>query len=496
VNTKIKTRIARGLGVVLMGFAMHVFVNSPATAVAGNGQQGNANALCVNGSVIGHDEKPLTDGWEIVATPYESSGLISAKAQKTTSDASGEFSFPKLEVGTWQFEIMLKGAVGDWEPVTPAKFDATMRYGVQSCEIIRFKLRRLIVVEVLKIDDLHNPLPGWTIIAQPAPENKFALPKSQVTGQDGIAKFLLSPGRWIFSEQAPNGVYYEPVIPLGKQALTIAAPGPYAIRFKNRLKPYGCIIVHKKDAPPKGGDQFGLPDWHVKVLRMDGTLAAEGKTDALGNISFGGLPLGPYYVVEELRLGWLPVSPSQVVVELVDDDACEEVTFINEQNPPGFVIIGRKIDTNGKVGLPGWRITATPLKPSDYAPLPETTDGTGRFTFVFPDYDYRVPGASYKVCEEPQDGWLAHTPNCQIVTLPAKPGAPVELKPFENQQVGHQETETGTTCRAWHKIKRGNTWYNVARRYRVRVRALILANSAIHARNRLNAYVGQMLCVP
>lgn len=169
--------------------------------------------------------------------------------------------------------------------------------------------------------------------------------------------------------------------------------------------------------------------------------------------------------------------------------------FTNEQDPAGYIIVGYKLDTNKLVGLPNWKITASPLEAGDYAPMPAFTDGTGRFEIVFPDNDYRVPGSKYKVCEEEKVGWQPHTPLCQVVTLPVKPSAPVHAKIFENQQVGHWENGHNT-CSKTHVIIKGDTWRSVARMYKVSIRTLMRENRLIRSRNRLTPFVGRVLCIP
>ena len=65
---------------------------------------------------------------------------------------------------------------------------------------------------------------------------------------------------------------------------------------------------------------------------------------------------------------------------------------------------------------------------ADTRPDDVFTDGLGKYRFDFPDNDYRIPGSAFEVCEDDDvDGWLPHTPTCQIVKLPMMPGACVRL---------------------------------------------------------------------
>ena len=78
---------------------------SAQVAFAGSGpaQAQGASRLCVQGTVISHDEKPLTDGWAISA---ESVAL--GQTQVITSDTAGGFVFDPLTVDTYHFAITLK----------------------------------------------------------------------------------------------------------------------------------------------------------------------------------------------------------------------------------------------------------------------------------------------------------------------------------------------------------------------------------------------------
>jgi hypothetical protein len=185
-------------------------------------------------------------------------------------------------------------------------------------------------------------------------------------------------------------------------------------------------------------------------------VARQGVTDGSGELRFDNLPLGPYTLVEEDRPGWSEVTARELDIDVVGNMCADEdlvVEFINEQDDSGFCIEGRKVDANGGYGIMGWEITIEELDEGGALPLADIddpssdeidstlTDGVGEFRFDFARSDYRIPGAKYEVCEQEQDGWLAHTPTCQIVRLSEWPGACVQLEDFVNQQVGHSESE-------------------------------------------------------
>ncbi|HQV68902.1 MAG TPA: LysM peptidoglycan-binding domain-containing protein [Thermoflexales bacterium] len=473
------------------------FAATPPVPVTGDG------GFCVRGTIISHDEKPITNkdsnGWRVTIAPLDDEGNAqNDHAQSIAPNDKGQFEFKGLD-GPTTYRVSLETDEG-WEAVTSNPFDVNLDFRNENCRVVRFKMRRLVPVSVLKIDEYHNPLKGWTIMARPAPGNLFALPITGTTGVDGVINFKLSPGKWIFMERGPKGVVYTPIVPQnGIQVLDVKAPGPYALRFKNEVRQLGCIVAAKFDVPENGDDAFPLVGWGVKVLRADGTVAARGLTDPTGMVTFKDLPLGPYTVVEEQRAGWIPVTyPSVPVVLTRDASDCEMVEFHNAEDHEGFVITGRKIDTNGKIGLPGWVITATPMVKGGYGPITTTTDGEGFYKFVLPNDDYRIPGSRYKVCEEQRAGWQPHTATCQMAVMPLKTGKAVVLKPFENQQVGHWESVNpkAPMCRIQYVVVKGDTWNSVADTYFVTVKQLAASNPRLSTRRPLAIYRGRTICVP
>lgn len=491
------------------------------------------NVLCITGTIINFDETPLDGGWVVTATAIDPPG----PAMVTQTNDKGYFEFLNLSPGRWTVMLSRKA---NWEPVAPYtdSFDVTLSYGSDECAEVRFKVKRPIDVWVYKIDDDHEPLEGWIIRATPGKGNWFASTVEVATDEDGLAAFRLTEGKWVFSEKGPKHQKYMPIIPDdGKQEVDVhwdddwgSTPQKFTLRFKNRLYYKGCIVVTKTDVPPEDDmiGAFGLPGWEIIVKRPDGSIAASGETDAMGEIQFDHLPFGPYIVTEESRLGWDAVGPSsyQVYVsqpDIGDDPVCEEVTFFNKQNPPGFCIEGYKIDANDEIGLPGWKITATPVYKGGYPnkdvdgtdKLEAVTDGTGKYRFDFPNNDYRMSGAAYKVCEEQRDGWLPHTATCQTVYMPYKPAACVKAWDFVNQQVGHSEAVlygqrddkygkhgkhghhySSEECDVVHEVVAGESLYGIGNAYGVPASEMLDANEWVYDRPNYYLYTGDEVCIP
>lgn len=478
------------------------------------------NKICIDGTVINFDETTIGEGWQVTATPANGGAALA-----TTVDEDGLFSFDQedgLDVGTWTIAITLPAG---WEPVPPytTSFDVTLGYGAKECTDVRFKVRFPVDVWVYKIDDNHIPLDGWTIRAAPAYGNWFASPVEVKTDATGLAAFRLTHGKWVFTEKAPKGTTYTPVMPSsGKQEVFVdsKADNPkITLRFKNRITTKGCIEVTKVDAPPENDTlgSFGLPGWKITVLRPNGSVAASGVTDAMGEIKFSNLPYGPYIVQEEKRTGWEANGPTSIEVLLSppaagQDVVCEEVAFINKQVPPGFAIEGRKVDYFMHVGLPGWKITVTPVYKGGYPnkdvdgfdKIEVYTDGEGKYRVDLPNDDYRIPNAAYKVCEEERAGWLPHTALCQTVYMPSKPGPAVKAWDFVNQQVGHIESvyygkpqsSSGSGCSTTHTVQAGESLYGIGAAYGVSASSMLAANTWVYSRPNYYVYPGDVVCIP
>ena len=496
----------------------------PSAAFAGEGQtngaapHGDVN-FCVTGSVIDWEENALApnDGWTaITATLFPSLASVNIP---TNADGTFAVSLPTAPGSThWEFTISLQPG---WEGVTETTFTVPVDVAQTACNTIRFKLKEWVKVIVIKIDQEHNLLPGWTISANPGPGYPYGKPQSKVTNANGEVSFHLTPGVWVFSESPPAGVSYTPIAPSsGAQTVNVQPPGPLTIRFKNRVVPKGCIDVHKRDAYG-----VGLPGWKFQLLRADGTVAQTGVTNAFGHLNFGHLLHGPYEVVETPQYGWTPVTPTHVDVTVGNggyNNACETVWFENKQYHD-YCIEGHKVDKNGSVGLPGWIISADPQTAGGFKPANVTTDGTGYFRFDLPDNDYRIPGETYKICEAVKEGWVTVGEACYSVTLPEKPGYCVEVPRFINMQkqydtveeedgmgygAGNHDTgnhDTGHNgdsghptdgCTKHHTVKHGEALYSIGSQHGKTAQQMLNANPWVRNQPHFYVYVGQKLCIP
>lgn len=512
---------------------------------------------CVEGLVINWEEDPLA-GWAITLTNQSGTVLsTTVSAPKPNDDddlAKGEFEFKNLPKVPDVYTATIESRVG-WEGVTPTTISFPINVGEDDCVRIRFKMRRIVPVEVIKFDRNHVGLEGWKILAVPGPDNEFAEEHKETTNISGTALFTLTPGSWIFSEHPPKSgdddmdeprESWMPIVPpSGRQELKIedrdylTTELPIQIVFKNELM-VGCIAVQKIGVIPAQTNgtaelvtvgpnnvytgTYGVPGWTMTLYRKDGSIARQGVTDATGVVKFDNLPLGPYTLKEENRAGWAervdastPYQNRQQDV-VVTGNNCEDPAdyyiFENEQDDSGFCIDGYKLDANGGFGLPDWDITIKPLDEGGFDPKDAKTDGRGYFKFEFPRNDYRIPGAKYEVCEDEEDGWLPHTDSCQTVQLPEWPmGDCVRLKDFVNQQVGHEPNDKdydksggswtpggnmggGMACSSYHVVRGGEGLFDIGKMYNKSAQQMLNANPDVKNNKNQWVFVGQRICIP
>ncbi len=538
------------LALLLVAYAVFASSNAKAQTVAGE--------YCIEGIVINWEEKPLA-GWTISLTsditiPGALTGNVTTTVSAPKPDEDdkdpdllkGEFEFQDLLGAPGIYTATIESRPG-WEGVTPTSFTFPIEVGRDDCVRIRFKMARIIPVTVRKIDANHTPLNDWKIKAVPGPGNLFASPEVEETGPvtltggtvvTGAATFSLTPGVWIFTEHPPKQDRDEPretympvVPPTGRQELRIDEDDDeITVVFKNELVT-GCVAVRKIASTGATGNGNGNGDpllagydvggWGFELRRMDGSVARRGVTGANGILRFDNLPLGPYILVEEDRPGWNEISERELEINVTGNNCATPIEFTNEQDDSGFCIEGRKIDANGGYGLPGWEIEIEPLAKGGFEPDNVFTDGLGNFTVNFPRNDYRIPGAEYEVCEVEQDGWLPHTPSCQIVRLPEWPGACVQLKDFVNQQVGHSESQKhdkghkqhghdgydkgydkghghgkDISCSTYHVVKAGEGLYDIGKMYHKSAQQMLDANPAVKNHPHQWVIQGQRICIP
>jgi hypothetical protein len=286
---------------------------------------------------------------------------------------------------------------------------------------------------------------------------------------------------------------------------------------------------------------YGAGGWGFQIQRDDGSIARQGVTDAEGFLKFENLPYGPYTIVEEDRPGWDELTPRELDINVTSGD-CILVPFENEQDESGFCIEGYKLDVNGGYGIAGWTFEVNAVNDGGPEAIDDEvqTDGTGKFRFDFPRDDYRTAGGLVEVCEDDDvDGWVPHTPYCQKVELPKWPMDCVQLEPFVNAQVGHEESQKKhydgdkegpdgkgghdngkggpdngyggpskdgadsgkggqdySKCHQVHEVKSGEGLFAIGDSYKVSAQDILDANSWVREVKDYILHPGQKVCIP
>jgi len=161
-------------------------------------------------------------------------------------------------------------------------------------------------------------------------------------------------------------------------------------------------------------------DWEITAAPVDDPYVKPQteKTDVGGRAQFVLTP-GCWIITENVKAGWVPVTPSEVKVCLDQYDppgAMDPVVFKNREPVCHSKIVVQKLgygtDAKGneiQLGpLAGWKVT---VRRADnlWPPMTKMTDGSGRATFA------DLPPGVYSVSEKVKDGWEILGDNPQTV---------------------------------------------------------------------------------
>lgn len=373
-----------------------------------------------------------------------------------------------------------------WRPVTPATQEITVVQPYWEGEFPRLEFVNEPTTCVVgkKIDENHNGLGGWTIRARYL-DNPSEPERVVVTDSKG--EFILCDlplGRWQFSEDIKVG-WTPGTVPQFTVELTRQGRPYTEIRFKNQSEPI-CVEGYKRDE-----NGMGLSGWVIRAQPVGSDMPVKvAVTGADGYYRFDGLDARRWRFTEELKLGWLAMSPPEGWVEQdlrsPGNGRCVRIDFQN-RSPRVCVDVWKK-DVHGYVGLPNWEIHLTP--DGGGTRLTATTDGTGlaRFADLLPGW--------YTIEEVMQEGWVPVSWTRRRVNL--QPTADGSCTPviFYNRQSRTTYVPPDPPvgpCRTTHVVTQGQTLSGIAWRYGVTVNDLIAANG-LHNPNTI--YVGQQLCIP
>ncbi|OIO95426.1 MAG: hypothetical protein AUK03_05540 [Anaerolineae bacterium CG2_30_64_16] len=424
---------------------------------------------CITGFKVDDQHRGLA-GWKIFTKPASGSGPTFT----TETAADGSFTFSNLTLGTW---TVWEEVQQWWTPITPASFQVTLTQPGDQCVEVRFKNRPPdLCAEGYKVDEKGIGLAGWTVVAYP--ESDPTMQMTTTTDPHGYYRFNgLGLGNWVFEVQHQVG--WTPINT--DQVKVNITGGNYCTQvpvFRNQ-SPRGCVEGYKRDDL-----QVGLAGWNISLQPVGGGQSMHRNTDGTGYFRFDNLPMGEYELWEEMQAGWAPLTPTKYLVSVTpnDDGVCTQAEFVNQQAPRDICIDGHKYDTYGRVGLPGFLVTAKELATGNV--LNATTDGLGYFRFGGLN-----PG-KYEVTVTEKDGWVAAGPLIQVVTVAWPPKLTCTPVDFYDRQSG---TPPPSQCRYWHVVQDCQTLSGLAAWYGVPLNTLMTVNGITNANM---IYVGQKLCIP
>ncbi|VVB89443.1 SdrD B-like domain protein [uncultured archaeon] len=264
---------------------------------------------------------------------------------------------------------------------------------------------------------------GWNITLM-----NSTMQKSMMTDAGGSYNFMsLANGTYNVTEGMQAG--WTNVSPMSQQ-VTIAGSDMMNVNFTNQ--PPSNVTPPNVTVPAFNISGFkinnatgsGVPGWNITL--MNSTMQKSMLTGADGSYNFMSLANGTYNVTEEMKTGWMNVSPMSQQVTISGTDMMN-VNFTNQPpsnvTPPNvtvptFNISGFKInDTNGngvwdsgEMGIENWNINL--LNATTGTQMANTsTDAQGFYQFM-----NLTPG-SYNVTEEIKPGFTPTNATSRMITV-------------------------------------------------------------------------------
>jgi hypothetical protein len=233
------------------------------------------------------------------------------------TDENGMARFNELIPGTY---LVQEKVLYPYKPLTPNDVSVEVKaaWDDQDCVTVEFvnEKQPTSCISGQKVDDQHNGVAGWKIMAKSA-EGHEAEPA--ITDADGNFVFEnLTLGTWTLWEEVQDG--WTPITPSKfKVALTTAsvAPDCVPVRFKNRA-PDLCAEGFKVDENGKG-----LAGWKVTAYPLSNPdMALETLTDSTGRYRFNGLTLEDWVFEVEHQTGWKPINTDFVKIPIEAGKQC------------------------------------------------------------------------------------------------------------------------------------------------------------------------------
>jgi uncharacterized surface anchored protein len=248
-------------------------------------------------------------------------------------------------------------------------------------------------IEGYKVDNCTRlGLPGWNVTVRNVAGAPVGTAVTNATGWYRVCN--LTPGSYDVCEDLKQGwMNVSPVC----QNVTVDDTNRTGVNFTNTK--LLCVEGYKINTQTG----LGLAGWNVTVRTVAGAPVGTAVTNATGWYRVCDLTPGNYNVCEELKAGWVNVSPVCIDIDLSCTNATENINFTNIPLVQTGSISGYKINQSCSCGLTGWTIRLHNATTGDLVTITKT-DATGKYSFTGLNF------GSYWVNESVQDAWSPVTP--------------------------------------------------------------------------------------
>ncbi len=359
-------------------------------------------------------------------------GVLDPDETRTTTDASGTYSFANLALGAHRVrEVMPPGFVltrasppvlmfGSSSTITGVDFG---NFNIATTN--RISGRAFNDLHVIGTEDSGDPgLPGVTLFLD-ANNNGVLDPGETRTTTDASGTYSfanLAAGTYRVHEVVPPGFVpttANPAVIVVSSGRTVTGAhfGNFNIAATNRITGRAFNDLNRNETLDSG--EPGLSGLTLFLDSNDTGVLDPGETrtttDSTGNYFFINLATGTYRVREVVPTGFVPTTANPVVVVVSTGNPMTGVNFGNLNIAPTNRLTGRAfndlngngLQDSGEPGLPGPTLFLDSSNNGmlDPGETRTTTDASGTYSFA------NLPGNTYRVREVIPTGWLQTTVN-------------------------------------------------------------------------------------
>lgn len=235
-------------------------------------------------------------------------------------------------------------------------------------------------IRVIKTDECGVPLPGVHFILTDADGTKV---NEGDTDKDGKVLFASLPlGTYILKETSAPAGYELDDTPM---QISLIQNGELITKTITNSHSTGSVSILKTDSVTGAA----LAGAHFKLTDASGNLVKEGDTGSDGTLTFTGIPIGTYYLVESAAPSGYVLDSTPVTVEITTGGQTVSKTFVNA--PAVGSIVVTKTDAASGAALSGVHFKLVDTNGSIVKEGDTDSNGTLSFT--------NVPLGNYQLIE-------------------------------------------------------------------------------------------------